>query len=75
MIRGVYSPIGGVSVSVQVDRSQCLVCGKVRERESQGCEHIRLHKGSGRNVEVNRGLRFTSLSIVGDGAFYYIDQR
>ena len=56
-----------------VGHSVCSVCGHRAERERDWCEHIRMHRGQhldGETVlEINRELRFTSVSILSTGAF------
>jgi len=67
--------ITDVSMGASVTEGECSVCGNKAVTESLWCMHQKKFKGrkdpdSGKLVyEINRGIKFIELSLVGDGAF------
>ena len=62
-----------VSMGTQVNYSLCSICGNKAVTEHDYCDHVRSGKGlaragSARCYEVNNGLNFIELSVVGNGA-------
>lgn len=64
-----------VSMGCQVESGKCSICDNEAQTEKEYCDHMRKYKGktypeTGKKAyEVNFGIKFIELSIVGDGAF------
>lgn len=74
--RGIrYNYMKDVSMGASVEEGECSICGNIATTESQWCSCLKKFKGRkhpdlGKLVyEINRGLKFIELSVVGDGAF------
>lgn len=65
-----------VSMGCQVESGSCSICKNKATTEKEYCEHMEKFKGKPypnpgdpKAYEINYGLKFIELSVVGDGAF------